>query len=190
MQALNELNARTAAATASRTMSVGMSVDYSAMAKFARGADILSQITEAQGQLADFIKKYGSNWGYVTSKRNQIAAWTDQLNSGNFASGGYTGAGGKYDVAGIVHRGEYVIPKEQVNQSTQRPYFMEQPRSFAQGGFVGGGSSGPSSMIVELSPYDRKLLAAAGNVQLRLDGKVVAQNTNANNMMAAQLGSN
>ena len=190
LQALNELNARTAAATASRTMNVGMSVDYSAMAKFARGADILSKITEAQGQLADFIKKYGSNWGYVTSKRNQIASWTDQLNSGNFATGGYTGAGGKYDVAGIVHRGEYVIPKEQVNQSTQRPYFMEQPRSFAQGGFVGGTSSGPSSMIVELSPYDRKLLAAAGNVQLRLDGKVVAQNTNANNMMAAQRGSN
>jgi len=190
LQALNELNARTAAATASRTMSVGMSVDYSAMAKFARGADILTKITEAQGLLADFIKKWGANYGYVTSKRNQIASWTEQLNSGNFATGGYTGAGGKYDVAGIVHRGEYVIPKEQVNQSTQRPYFMEQPRSFAQGGYVGASSSSPSSMIVELSPYDRKLLAAAGNVQLRLDGKVVAQNTNANNMMAAQRGSN
>lgn len=107
-----------------------------------------------------------------------------------FADGGYTGAGGKYEPAGIVHRGEYVVPKEQVNQVTKVPYFMEMPRSFAQGGYVGGSSSTPTSMIVELSPYDRKLLAQAGNVQLRLDGKVVAQNTNANNMMAAQRGSN
>ena len=106
-----------------------------------------------------------------------------------FADGGYTGAGGKYDPAGIVHKGEYVVPKSEVNQATKRPYFMDQPRSYAQGGYVGASSS-PSSMIVELSPYDRKLLAAAGNVQLRLDGKVVAQNTNANNMMAAQRGSN
>ncbi|KEY58508.1 phage tail tape measure protein [Serratia sp. DD3] len=29
-----------------------------------------------------------------------------------FDGGGYTGSGGKYDPAGIVHRGEFVIPKE------------------------------------------------------------------------------
>ena len=29
-----------------------------------------------------------------------------------FATGGYTGDGGKYQPAGIVHRGEYVITKE------------------------------------------------------------------------------
>ncbi|MFI2187996.1 phage tail tape measure protein [Streptomyces sioyaensis] len=33
-----------------------------------------------------------------------------------FATGGYTGAGGKYTPAGVVHAGEYVIPKE----ATQR----------------------------------------------------------------------
>lgn len=191
LQALNELNSRAASATAPRTMSVGMSVDYSAMAKFARGANLLTQITEAQAQLSEFIKKWGSGWGYVTSQRNKIQSWTNQLNSGNFATGGYTGAGGKYDVAGIVHRGEYVVPKEQVNQATRLPYFMEQPRSFAQGGFVGGSSGGRiTTMMVELSPYDRKLLADAGNVQLRLDGKVVAQATNQNNFLNAQRGSN
>jgi uncharacterized protein (DUF427 family) len=45
-------------------------------------------------------------------------------------------------------------------------------------------------MMVELSPYDRKLLADAGNVQLRLDGKVVAQATNASNLVSAQRGTN
>lgn len=41
--------------------------------------------------------------------------------TGTFASGGYTGPGGKNDVAGIVHAGEYVLPKEQVNQATGMP---------------------------------------------------------------------
>ena len=40
---------------------------------------------------------------------------------GGWSTGGYTGAGGKYEPAGIVHRGEYVLPKESVNQSTGLP---------------------------------------------------------------------
>ena len=108
-----------------------------------------------------------------------------------FSEGGYTGDGGKYEVAGIVHRGEYVVPKAEVNQSTKLPYFMEQQRMFAQGGYVGASSNNTgNTMMVELSPYDRKLLANAGNVQLRLDGKVVAQATNQSNFVSAQRGSN
>lgn len=38
-----------------------------------------------------------------------------------FYEGGYTGQGNKYEPAGIVHKGEYVIPKENVNQSTGLP---------------------------------------------------------------------
>lgn len=36
--------------------------------------------------------------------------------AGGYAEGGFTGAGGKYDVAGIVHRGEYVMPATAVNR--------------------------------------------------------------------------
>jgi hypothetical protein len=36
--------------------------------------------------------------------------------SGAFAEGGYTGAGGKYEPAGVVHRGEFVMPQETVNR--------------------------------------------------------------------------
>ncbi len=35
---------------------------------------------------------------------------------GGFAAGGYTGAGGKYEPAGIVHRGEFVIPADVVSR--------------------------------------------------------------------------
>lgn len=38
-----------------------------------------------------------------------------------FADGGYTGQGSKYQPAGIVHAGEYVVPREQVDQSTGLP---------------------------------------------------------------------
>ena len=36
------------------------------------------------------------------------------LASGGFAEGGYTGGGAKYQPAGIVHAGEYVLPQETV----------------------------------------------------------------------------
>lgn len=38
-----------------------------------------------------------------------------------FANGGFTGNGGKYEPAGIVDAGEYVIPKEGVDQNTGLP---------------------------------------------------------------------
>lgn len=117
-----------------------------------------------------------------------------------FAEGGYTGRGGKYDPAGIVHKGEYVVPKSQVNQSTGLPYanalgnLASGTRGSSNGGYANGGMvSGrgmPDTMRVELSAYDRKLLAAAGNVQLRLDGRVVAGATNGANVLNAQRGTN
>lgn len=41
-----------------------------------------------------------------------------------YASGGYTGQGASNEVAGVVHRGEYVLPQEQVDQSTGQPKAM------------------------------------------------------------------
>jgi hypothetical protein len=63
-----------------------------------------------------------------------------------FADGGYTGDGGKYEPAGIVHRGEVVIPRELV----KRDWPMLQGRyghlpGMAEGGFAGRGSERPMS---------------------------------------------
>lgn len=41
-----------------------------------------------------------------------------------YASGGYTGQGASNEVAGIVHKGEYVLPQEQVDQTTGTPKAM------------------------------------------------------------------
>lgn len=56
-----------------------------------------------------------------------------------FAEGGYTGDGGKYEPAGVVHRGEYVMPKEVVARIGVKN--LEAIRrgvpSYANGGSVG-----------------------------------------------------
>lgn len=38
-----------------------------------------------------------------------------------FATGGYTGAGNPNEVAGVVHKGEYVLPQDMVDQTTGTP---------------------------------------------------------------------
>ncbi len=58
-----------------------------------------------------------------------------------FASGGYTGDGGKYEPAGIVHRGEYVI-----NARSTRALglgYLNRLNGYAQGGLVGA-APGPT----------------------------------------------
>jgi hypothetical protein len=97
-----------------------------------------------------------------------------------WADGGYTGAGGKYEPAGIVHKGEYVVPREQVNQATGTPYFMSQTPSYATGGFVGA----PQSQIVYLSPEDRAILRSvggSGEVVLYANNEALARSVNAGN---------
>jgi TP901 family phage tail tape measure protein len=185
--AIQEFKRKADEAAKNRTSTLSMSVDYAALAKWSRGMVLVGELTGLQTSLAN---AQSAGHDYVAQGLvKQIQALEKKLNSGNFASGGYTGSGSKYQPAGIVHAGEYVIPREQVNQTTGLPYFMNQPRSFAQMGYTGAAAqTGP--MMVELSPYDRNLLAQAGNVQLRLDGRIVAQNTNANNTVAAQRGNN
>lgn len=61
--------------------------------------------------------------------------------SGGFAEGGYTGDGGKYEPAGIVHKGEYVVPKRIVQDKAFAPVLKtiekKRLRGYANGGFVG-----------------------------------------------------
>lgn len=43
------------------------------------------------------------------------------LGISGFATGGFTGTGNQNEVAGVVHKGEYVLPKNMVDQSTGTP---------------------------------------------------------------------
>lgn len=56
-----------------------------------------------------------------------------------YAGGGYTGDGGKYDPAGIVHKGEFVFTKEATQRIGARNLYRLM-RGYANGGSVGGSS--------------------------------------------------
>jgi tape measure domain-containing protein len=55
-----------------------------------------------------------------------------------FAGGGYTGSGGKYEPAGIVHAGEYVFTKEQTSRLGVARLAAIAQNGYANGGLVDG----------------------------------------------------
>ena len=64
-----------------------------------------------------------------------------------FAEGGYTGDGGKYQPAGVVHRGEIVIPQTGVKAmggANQAMGTISSLGGFASGGIVGSRMSAQS----------------------------------------------
>lgn len=112
------------------------------------------------------------------NKSSDSLATAERVLSG-YADGGYTGDGGRYEIAGVVHRGEYVIPKP----------IMDNPRvidavgtieairrsriagagsipapsaGFADGGFTGAASPVDMSDLVAAT---RELRAAAANIR-------------------------
>lgn len=107
------------------------------------------------------LTEYSKKWTYW-QRQSLKSLWT----------GGFTGRGNKYDEAGVVHKGEYVIPKQDVNQSTGLPYIMERANNIST---TNNYAKMPSVIMVELSPTDRSLLAASGGtVVVQLDGRELA----------------
>jgi len=103
-----------------------------------------------------------------------------------FKSGGYTGNGSENKVVGGVHGKEFVVNAE--NTAKFRPILEAMNRGQMPIAQVPSRSAG--TRVVELSVYDRKLLAAAGNVALFIDGKQVSQAASHANFVATQRGSN
>lgn len=64
---------------------------------------------------------------------------------GGYDVGGYTGHGGKYEPAGVVHRGEFVFTKESTSRIGVANLYRLM-RGYATGGLVGGGSSAGAGM--------------------------------------------
>ncbi|HDR2864238.1 TPA: phage tail tape measure protein [Enterobacter asburiae] len=62
-----------------------------------------------------------------------------------FDVGGFTGHGGKYEPAGIVHRGEFVFTKESTSRIGVANLYRLM-RGYASGGLVGGGSAAGAGM--------------------------------------------
>lgn len=107
---------------------------------------------------------------------------TAQRTLTGYAEGGYTGDGDRYEVAGVVHKGEYVVPKpimrnpavidavgtiEAIRRNkvlTSGAVVATASRGFADGGFT----SGPTQVVVdtaELSAVVKDLKGALNNIR-------------------------
>ncbi|MFK5040147.1 tape measure protein [Glaesserella parasuis] len=104
-------------------------------------AEATINVTRAASQaMADWSKMdAASKFAAVAGVMSQGMALVGQIRSVGFSSGGYTGDGGKYTPAGIVHRGEYVITKEATSRLglDYLNYLNYGKRGFATGGGVG-----------------------------------------------------
>lgn len=79
-----------------------------------------------------------------------------------FSSGGYTGDGGKHEAKGIVHGGEFVVPKETVSAFGGPDYFnrMYLP-GYADGGFVTNQATQSNNDAVNLAKIMENLTVIA-----------------------------
>ncbi|CTZ95332.1 Minor tail protein precursor H [Escherichia coli] len=91
----------------------------------------------------------------------------------HFATGGFTGTGGKYEPAGIVHRGEFVFTKEATSRIGVGNLYRLM-RGYATGGYVGGTGS-PAQM------------RRSEGIRFEQNNNVVIQNDGINGQAGPQL---
>lgn len=117
---------------------------YKAMFAASKAFAIAESIINIQLALSEAAKlPYPANLVEYARVASQTASIVSNIQSVtmSFATGGYTGDGGKYTPAGIVHKGEYVITKEATARLGRG--FLDHlnygsvRRGFANGGGVG-----------------------------------------------------
>lgn len=133
------------------------------------------------GGLSTYVGMLNSIPREVSTTVTQVTKkYIEGLTKGH-AYGGYTGDGGKFEPAGIVHKGEYVIPADRV-----RAYgvsFLDQlvaqaPTGYAAGGFVHAASH-PTMVNVNPAPVSLDGLAITGKLDIGgqlvdlIDGRIV-----------------
>lgn len=124
--------------------------------------------------------KPGANGGYLNDHGNFTRG---------FSSGGYTGNGDKYQPAGLVHAGEFVFTKAATAAigigNLYSMMIASQSRGYAGGGPVAASTPSGGIMTVQLAPYDRALLEAAGNIVLTITSGQLAAAANSQGVVAS-----
>lgn len=124
-----------------KTMMGEQSAAYRAMLVVEKAAAIARSIMAIQTGIAQASSlPFPTNLGAMATVAAQTVSIVGNIKavSDGFANGGYTGHGGKYDPAGIVHKGEGVLTQEEV-KALGGPQGFEDLRKSIRRGYATGG---------------------------------------------------
>ena len=154
----------------------------------------VTNLNSERSRLQSFLNQNPLTQTIQTKVIGAVLGGFNILTGQGFASGGYTGPGGKNEPAGIVHRNEWVASSEQTNPSTGLPYPAVLASLLARQGVPvqpqANNVNMPSTIVVELSPIDRNLLAKAGHTgPIVIDGNAIAGAVSKSNTNSTTRGS-
>ncbi|MEX5726626.1 hypothetical protein WLF10_04781 [Enterobacter cloacae] len=134
------------------------------------GQNMADMLTRGKADWADFTRSTLSMLTQILLKQAMVGLVDSATSALGFAGGGYTGSGGKYEPAGVVHRGEFVFTKEATSRiGVGNLYRMM--KGYATGGYVGGGGTGPAAAPFGVSVYAPVTVEnTPGNAQQQNDG--------------------
>lgn len=134
------------------------------------GQNMADMLTRGKADWADFTRSTLSMLTQILLKQAMVGLVDSATSALGFAGGGYTGSGGKYEPAGVVHRGEFVFTKEATSRiGVGNLYRMM--KGYATGGYVGGGGTGPAAATFGVSVYAPVTVEnTPGNAQQQNDG--------------------
>ncbi|ENT9041690.1 phage tail length tape measure family protein [Enterobacter hormaechei] len=134
------------------------------------GQNMADMLTRGKADWADFTRSTLSMLTQILMKQAMVGLVDSATTALGFAGGGYTGSGGKYEPAGVVHRGEFVFTKEATSRiGVGNLYKMM--KGYASGGYVGGGSSAGVGAPFGVSVYAPVTVEnASGDAQQQNDG--------------------
>ena len=132
-----------------RTQKEEIEVKYQTFLEEQRAAETVAfqaHLKEQETILAGHAKTQIARYNAIAAAARKAGQGgsTPSESSVGFAKGGYTGAGSKLDVAGLVHKNEYVIPSQMVNKLKPTGFInaLENMRNglkgFADGGLTSG----------------------------------------------------
>ena len=114
------------------------------------GQNLADTLTRGKADWADFTRSTLSMLTQILVKQAMTGLVSSATSALGFAGGGWTGSGGKYEPAGVVHRGEFVFHKEATSRIGVGNLYRLM-NGYANGGYVGntgGGMAAPFGVSV------------------------------------------
>jgi lambda family phage tail tape measure protein len=149
------------------------------------------------GQMGGLAGTIGKVVGAAFSGMGGVSTPSD-FNAGGFSRGGYTGEGGQFEPAGIVHKGEFVLKKS----ATQRIGVNNLERlndGYANGGYVGNAASMAGGVNINIkNEAGADGYKATAQAKMNSDGglnidvlvrRVVSSDIQSNGALAQQMAS-